>query len=479
MTYPALNCFIDGQWVAGEGAGATEVINPATEEVIGRLPHVSEAQLDRAVDAAARGLAAWRAVLPAERRRVLLRAAALLAERRAAIAATLTLEQGKPLGEALGELDRAVETFEWYAGEALRIHGCLYPERARGVRNLVVAEPVGIVAAFVPWNFPAFLSARKIAPALAAGCSIILKAAEETPGTSIQIVEALAEAGVPAGVINLVYGNPPTISGRLLANPAVRKVSFTGSAAVGKQLSRLASDHLQRCTLELGGHSPVIVFADAAIEAVATATAAFKFRNAGQVCLSPNRFFVHASVAEEFVDRFVAAARKVKVGAGQDAGVTMGPLANRRRLEAMERFTADAAARGARVAEGGKRLGNRGFFFEPTVLTGVPDDAAVMREEPFGPIAPIAAFEEVDEVVARANAVDYGLAAYVFTRDAERGQAVAARLQAGSVGINHMSPAHSDIPMGGMKDSGYGYEGGSEGLEAYLVRRHIASAANL
>ena len=476
MTYPPLSFFIGGDWMVGSGDAGEDVIDPATEEVIGRLPHAAPSDIDRAIEAARRGFEIWKGTQAGVRRRFLLRVAQGLAARKSEIAEVMTLEQGKTLLEAGLEMDRAVETFEWYADEAVRVYGRTYPERIPGVRNAVRPQPVGVVAALSPWNFPAFLPARKLAPALAAGCSVILKAAEETPGTAILMMQVLEEAGLPPGVANLIYGVPAEVSERLLASPVIRKVSFTGSVPIGKLLARLASNNLQRCTLELGGHSPLIVFDDADLTATISAAAAFKYRNAGQVCITPNRFYVHEAKYDEFVEGFAALARQVKVGNGRHEGVAMGPLANRRRLDAMERFVSDAEERGARVITGGKRIGNRGFFWEPTVLADVPDDALVMREEPFGPIAPIAPFTDVEEVLARANSLGYGLAAYVYTGSVERAHVMAEGLEAGTVGINHMSPAHADIPMGGVKESGYGYEGGHEGLEAFLIYKHVAEA---
>lgn len=476
VTYPKLQLFVGGEWIDGNGDCRGDVVNPATEELIAQVPYATEEELGRALSAAAVGFLRWRERLAADRKGVLSRTAAILMRRRDELAAVMTTEQGKPLAEASGEVDRAIETFEWFAEQAGRVHGTVYCERISGVHNMVLPEPVGVVAAFTPWNFPAFLPARKIAPALAAGCAVVLKAAEETPATAIIIMQALEEAGVPAGVVNLVYGVPSDVSRYLLASPVVKKVSFTGSVAVGKQLARLASQNLQRCTLELGGHSPAIVFSDAKLADVVKTAGAFKFRNAGQVCIAPNRFYVHTSVYKRFVEGLADVARNMNVGPGGSEGVTMGPLANRRRLEAMSRFVDDASSRGARLVTGGRRVGNRGFFFEPTVLGDVPDEALVMRQEPFGPIAPVTPFNEDEEVIQRANALGYGLAAYVFTGSAKRATRMSSALEAGTVGVNHMSPAHADIPMGGVKESGYGYEGGHEGLDAYLVKKHLARA---
>lgn len=340
---------------------------------------------------------------------------------------------------------------------------------------MVLKEPVGPVAAFAPWNFPAMTPARKLGGALGAGCSIILKPAEETPATALALVGALLDAGLPGEAVSVVFGDPAVISAHLIASPVIRKVSFTGSTPVGKHLARLAADGMKRATMELGGHAPVLVFGDADVDAAADASAAAKFRNAGQVCVSPTRFYVQDSVYERFVDRFAQAARTFQVGHGLDAASRMGPVANARRLDAMQGFVADAVSHGVEVVTGGARVGNSGFFWQPTVLAGVPpDDARIMLEEPFGPVAPVTRFQDIDDVVERANTLPFGLAAYVFTRDTRRATAVSDALEAGMVGVNHFGISTPETPFGGVKESGYGSEGGTEHIEAHLVTKLIS-----
>jgi succinate-semialdehyde dehydrogenase/glutarate-semialdehyde dehydrogenase len=472
--YEELGLYIGGTWRGGAGGRTLPVLNPADDSVLGVLPLAGPADLDAALAAAQEGFQAWRAHSAFEREAVLRRAARLLEERAVAIAEVMTLEQGKPLAEARGEMARVAETFDWFAGEASRALGRVYPQRSAELRQASVPEPLGVTLALTAWNFPAILPARKLAPALAAGCSVILKAAEETPGTAVALVRALADAGLPAGAVNLVFGEPAQVSEHLLASPVVRKMSFTGSVPVGKTLARLAGAGLKRCTLELGGHAPVVVRADADLDRTVAATAAFKYRNAGQVCLAPSRFYVHEDIYEAFVARFAAQADALKVGPGTETGIDMGPMANARRIEAMSRLVEDATGRGARLLAGGERIGGRGCFFAPTVLADVPEDAAVMREEPFGPIAPIAPFRDDADALARANALPFGLAAYVFTGSARAMELYADRLEAGSVGVNTMTPAQPDTPLGGVKESGYGYEGGHEGLEAFVHQKLVS-----
>jgi succinate-semialdehyde dehydrogenase/glutarate-semialdehyde dehydrogenase len=465
--------FIDGVWTGSGRAGET-VINPATEKPLATLPHATTDDLDRALTAAAKGFAVWRATSPHDRAKVLRRAADLIRERHERIARVLTLEQGKILAESRIEVTAAADTIEWYAEEGRRAYGRIVPARAPGGRQMVVQEPVGPVAAFTPWNFPALTPARKIGGALGAGCALILKAAEETPGTAIELVRAFADAGLPAGVLNLVFGKPAQVSTHLIASDVIRKISFTGSTAVGKQLARLAVDGMKRATFELGGHGPVIVFADADPGQSAEILAAGKYRNAGQICISPTRFYVEQSIHDRFVKRFVEVAAGRKLGDGLEDGTTMGPLANPRRLDAMEGFLADARQRGAQVLTGGERSGNQGFFFAPTVVTGIPDDSRLMTEEPFGPIAPITPFRDFDEVVARANSLPYGLAGYAFTSSAKTATAIGDALEVGMVGINSLGVSLAEMPFGGIKESGHGHEGGIEGLEAYTSRKLIA-----
>jgi succinate-semialdehyde dehydrogenase/glutarate-semialdehyde dehydrogenase len=374
------------------------------------------------------------------------------------------------------EVGAAADVIEWFAEEARRAYGRVIPARAEGVYQLVIKEPVGPVAAFTPWNFPINQAVRKISAALAAGCSVILKGPEETPASCAELVRCYADAGVPAGVINLVYGIPAEISEYLIPHPVIRKISFTGSTAVGKQLAALAGRHMKRVTMELGGHAPAIIFDDADIDVASRALAAAKFRNAGQVCVSPTRFLVQESVYENFVGKFVALAEKVKVGDGMDPATTMGPLANARRIPAMEGLIGDAVQKGATIRTGAKRIGNKGNFFEPTVLTELNRDMRVMNEEPFGPLALMVPFKAMDDVVEEANRLPYGLAAYAWTRSAKTANAIAARVESGMMTINHMGLALPEVPFGGIKDSGYGSEGGLEAIEAYLNTKFVTQA---
>jgi len=475
-TYTALELFIDGRFLSGEGRVTEPVFDPATARPIADLPHASTADLDEALDAAARAFPAWSATPASERAKVLRRAADLIRARIEAIAAVMTLEQGKPLAESRGEIAYAADVIEWYAEEGRRTYGRVVPSRVPGVVMTVTLEAVGPVAAFTPWNFPALTPCRKIGGALAAGCTLILKAAEEVPGTAVEIARAFADAGLPAGVLNLVFGKPAEVSAHLIASPAIRKVSFTGSTAIGKHLMGLCTRDLKRTTMELGGHGPVVVFDDVDVEATAELAATAKYRNAGQVCISPTRFFVQEAAYDRFVARFTAVAKGLKLGSGLEAGVQMGPLANPRRIQAMEAIVQDVRDRGGRVETGGARRGNDGWFYEPTVVTGIGDDALVMTDEPFGPVAPIVPFADFDEVVRRANSLPYGLAAYAFSTSARRIADIGAALKAGMVGLNTLAVSNPETPFGGVRDSGHGQEGGVEGLQAYLDVKFTASA---
>ena len=474
--YPDVMLHIDGAWTEAQDGKTLDVMNPATGEVNGTVAHAERADLDVALAAADRGFAAWRRVSAFERSKLLRRAADLLRERADDIARLMTLEQGKPLAEARMETVAGADIIDWFAEEARRTYGRVIPARVEGVYQLSLREPVGPVAAFTPWNFPINQANRKIAIALAAGCSIIVKGPEETPASCAELVRCYVDAGLPAGVVQLVFGVPADISGYLIPHPVIRKISFTGSTAVGKQLAALAGQHMKRVTMELGGHAPAIVFADADVAAATKQLAAAKFRNAGQVCVSPTRFLVQETVFDEFVDGFTTAARAVKVGDGMDPETRMGPLANPRRVHAMEALIADAVGKGAEVRTGGKRIGNKGNFFEPTVLTGVSRDMRVMNEEPFGPLAVVAPFREFDDVIEEANRVPFGLASYAFTRSARTAGAVGAALEAGMVTINHIGLALPEVPFGGIKDSGYGSEGGAEAIDAYVNIKFITQA---
>jgi succinate-semialdehyde dehydrogenase/glutarate-semialdehyde dehydrogenase len=473
--YTDLQLYIDGEWLNGEGRKGEDVINPATGKSLGRLPHASPADLDRALAAAKKGLATWRATHPADRAKVLRKAANLVRERADAIGRILTQEQGKVFAEAKGEVIVTADIIEWLAEEGRRAYGRIVPGR-KGMRQLVVQEPIGVVTAFTPWNFPTLTPARKLGASLAAGCSIILKASEETPGAAVELVRCFADAGVPQGVVNLVFGVPSEVSDHLIASDTVRKISFTGSIPVGKHLAGLAAKGMKRATMELGGHSPVVVFGDADPEKTADTIAAFKYRNAGQVCISPTRFYVQEPVYNRFLARFTEYANSIKLGDGLEKESTMGPLANARRLDAMESFLQDAQSRGGKVVTGGKRHGNQGFFYEPTVITDVPDDSKIMTEEPFGPLAPIVTFKSFDEVVERANSLPYGLAAYAFTSSGKTATMIGDALESGMVGVNSVAISTPETPFGGVKESGYGHEGGIEGLEAYTNKKFIAQA---
>lgn len=475
MTYPSLYLFIDGERIRDrEGQ---PVVDPASEEVLAFLPHATPQDLERALAAAERAGAAWAKTPAHERAQILRRAAELIRARHEALAAVMTLENGKPLAEAKGELLVAAETFEWSAEEARRIYGRIVPARTPGQRNLVLREPVGVVAAFVPWNFPATPLARKVAAALAAGCACIVKPAEETPATALALAEALEEAGLPKGLLNVVFGVPAEVSTRLLASPIVRKVTFTGSTAVGIELARLAAADVKRTTMELGGHAPVVVCDDAELERAVALSAAAKFRNAGQICVSPTRFLVQRPLFEGFVSRLAEAAAALRVGPGLASDSQMGPLANPRRLAAMAALTADAVAAGARLVTGGQRLGNRGFFFAPTVLAEVPAAARIMNEEPFGPVAVVNPFDSLEEALAEANRLRYGLAAYAFTKSAERARQIGDGLRAGAIGINTFTVTLPELPFGGVEHSGDGREGGTEGVESFLTVKAVAHAA--
>ncbi len=467
--YPALALYIDGKWIASASGGSRPVVNPADESAIGLLPLAGEAELDLAVAAACKGFETWRKASAHSRWEVVTRATRLLRERADAIARIMTLEQGKPLAESRREVLLSAEIIDFLAEEGKRAYGRLVPPRSDAIFAQAVSRvPVGPAALFTPWNFPMNLPARKVGAALAAGCSAILKPAEETPGSAIELVRAFHDAGLPAGVLNLVCGDPALVSSYLIAHPAIRKVSFTGSIPVGKHLGELCARGVKRFTAELGGHAPVLVLPDADAERVARQSVAAKYRNACQVCASPTRFLVHRSLFESFVATFAAGARALHVGSGFDAASEMGPLAHARRIGEMEALVEDAVACGATLACGGHRLPGAGFFFAPTLLTNVPADARILRQEPFGPLAVINPWDDLDTALSQANGLPYGLAAYLFTRDLALAHGVSARLEAGMVGINHFGVSQPETPFGGVKESGHGSESGQEGLSAYL-----------
>jgi succinate-semialdehyde dehydrogenase / glutarate-semialdehyde dehydrogenase len=474
--YQNVLLYIDGAWRAAASGRSLPVVNPATGEKIGTVAHAERADLDHALEAADKGFRLWRKVSAFDRSKVMRKAADLLRDRADKIAPLLTMEQGKPLPEAKGEVLAATDVIDWFAEEARRTYGRVIPARAEGIYQLVVKEPVGPVAAFTPWNFPINQVVRKLSCALAAGCSIIVKAPEETPASPAELIRCFADAGVPAGVINLVYGVPSEISEYLIPHPIIRKMSFTGSTAVGKQLAAIAGAHMKRVTMELGGHAPAIVFDDADVDTASRLLATAKFRNAGQVCVSPTRVLVQERVYDRFVTGFVQHSKAMKVGDGLQSGTTMGPMANPRRITAMETFIGDATQHGATVQAGGHRIGNKGNFFEPTVLTDVPKDARVMNDEPFGPLAVISPFSTFDEVVTEANRLPYGLASYAYTRSAKTANAIAAAVESGMISINHHGLALPEVPFGGVKDSGYGSEGGLEAIENYLNTKFVTQA---
>jgi succinate-semialdehyde dehydrogenase/glutarate-semialdehyde dehydrogenase len=472
--YDKLHLYIDGEWLGPEGRKTGNVVNPATGDTIGTLPHASKADLDRALDAAARGFQSWRKVSPNERAKVLRKAGELIRERAERIATLMTLEEGKTLGESKLEVMSSAEIFEWMAEECRRSYGRLVPPRAAGHRQMVMREPVGPVAAFSPWNFPAVTPARKIAASLAAGCSCIIKPAEETPATALAMAKCLEEAGLPKGVLNVVFGVPSEVSTYLIASPVIRKISFTGSTVVGKQLAKLAADGVKRATMELGGHAPVVIFDDVDADKVAGMAVAAKYRNAGQVCISPTRFYVQENVHDRFVAKFTELAKAMPVGDGLQPANKMGPLANARRIDAMEQMIGDARDHGAKVKTGGERIGNAGYFWQPTVLTDVQNDSKIMNVEPFGPVAAMVRFKKFDDVVEQANRLPYGLASYAFTGSAAQATAIGDALDSGLVGVNTFAVTVPETPFGGVKESGYGSEGGSEGLDAYLQTKFIS-----
>lgn len=466
--YPPLSLYIDGQFIHGDGRREQEVFNPSSGEVIGKLPHATPADLDRALAAAARAFESWKKTSPLERSKVLRKVAELARERAPDIGRGMTMDQGKPLAESTGEVIFCADHAEWHAEECRRIYGRVIPSRHDGVRQLVLREPVGVCAAFSPWNFPFNQAIRKIAAAVGAGCTIILKGPEDAPSAVVALARLFHDAGLPPGVLNLVWGVPAEVSEHLIKSPIVRKISFTGSVAVGKQLAAMAASLMKRSTMELGGHAPVIVCDDADIDAAVKQLVPFKFRNAGQVCISPTRFYVQEGAYERFVAEFVTRTKALKVGDGLLPDTRMGPLAQSRRVDALARFIDDAQSRGATVLTGGAPIPGAGSFFAPTVITDLPEDARLMLEEPFGPVAGIVRFKSLDEALKRANGLSFGLAAYAFTGSSKSAQAITNGLEAGMVSINHLGLALAETPFGGIKDSGIGSEGGSETFDGYL-----------
>ncbi|MDO4723779.1 MAG: NAD-dependent succinate-semialdehyde dehydrogenase [Comamonadaceae bacterium] len=472
--YPDTRLLIDNQWQDAADGRSLEVLNPATGQAIGRVAHAAQADLDKALAAAQRGFERWRATSSVERQRVMRQAAALLRERADHIAALMTMEQGKPLAEARVEALSCANMIDWFADEGRRVYGRIVPGANLASQQMVLKQPIGPVAAFTPWNFPLNQITRKLGPALATGCSFLCKAPEETPASPAALLQCFVDAGLPEGVVGLVYGDPAQISDYLIASPVIRFVTFTGSTAVGKQLAAKAGAQMKKVVMELGGHAPVIVAEDADVALAVKAVAMAKFRNAGQVCIAPTRFLVHESLARDFQDAFVAHCEGLKLGNGLAEDTKLGPLANARRVQAMERIVADVQAKGGEVVTGGRRVGEAGNFFAPTLVLQPAMDSLLFNEEPFGPIAGLRTFTSLDAAIAEANRLDYGLAAYAFTRSFKNVQTLAEQVQVGMLWINQPATPSAELPFGGVKDSGLGTEGGHEALEEHLISKAVA-----
>ncbi len=472
--YEDLALYINGEFITGGGRESQDIINPSTLEVLGKLPHATEQDLDNALEAAQKAFESWRHSSPMERSEILRKVAQMSRDQADEIGRNITLDQGKPLYEAIGEVKSCADHADWHAEECRRIYGRIIPPRQPNVRQMVIREPIGVCAAFTPWNFPYNQAIRKICATIGAGCTIIIKGPEDSPSAVMAIARMFHEAGLPKGVLNVVWGVPAEISDKLIRSPIVRKVSFTGSVPVGKQLAALAGAHMKPITMELGGHSPVIVFEDADVERAAKMLARFKIRNAGQVCISPTRFYIHQAIFEQFKDTFTQTLADIKVDDGLKEGTDMGPLAHERRLTSMQQFVDDATQKGAKVLLGGEgRDDQKGYFYMPTVLIDVPKEARVMTEEPFGPIAPLVPFTDHQEVIQEANSLPYGLSSYVFTNNLQTAHMASNEIQAGMVNINHFGSALPEAPFGGVKDSGIGSEGGQETFDGYLVTKYV------
>lgn len=471
--YQTLSLYIDGKFIEAEGRHTQDVINPANREILGKLPHATESDLEAALQAADRAFQSWRKSSPIDRATILRKVGELTRERAPDIARNMTLDMGKPLAESMGELISCADHCDWHAEECRRIYGRVIPPRNPNVRQFVLREPIGVCVAFTPWNFPYNQAIRKITAAIGAGCTIVLKGPEDAPSAVMAIAHMFHDAGLPPGVLNIVWGDPPKVSDYLIRSPITRKVSFTGSVPVGKHLAALAGQHMKRVTMELGGHSPVLVFDDADIEKAAKMLAKFKIRNAGQVCVSPTRFYVQKGAYDKFVEKFTEVMGSTKVGDGLAEGTEMGPLAHERRVPVMTQFVQDAVSRGGKVLVGGNPLEGNGFFFAPTVITGLPDDSMLMTQEPFGPVAPVVAFDDPEEVIRKANSLPFGLSSYVFTNSLQTATKVSNALEAGMVNINHFGSALPETPFGGVKESGIGSEGGSETFDGYLVTKFV------
>jgi succinate-semialdehyde dehydrogenase / glutarate-semialdehyde dehydrogenase len=474
--YCELKLLIAGEFVDGGGRTKQPVVNPATGETLGEVPHATPADLDRALEAAARNFPKWRAIAPVERGRILRKAADLMRERTERIARIATREEGKTLAEARWEVGLSADIFDWYAEEGRRAYGRVLPQQRPGVRMTVIKEPVGPVAAFAPWNFPIGNPARKIGAALGAGCTCILKPAEEAPGSALEVARALIDAGLPQGVLSVVFGVPHQVSMHLIASPIIRAVHFTGSVPVGKQLMKLAADGMKRTTMELGGHAPVLVFDDVDVDQVLDLSVGAKFRNAGQVCVSPTRYYVQEGIYKRFVEGFAARAKAWRVGDGLVETSQMGPLAHPRRLTSMENLLGDARQQNAKFQAGGDRITGKGNFWQPTVLSDVSNEARIMNEEPFGPVAILNPFTDFDSVIKQANRLPYGLAAYAFTRSSRTVNLLGEQIEAGMIGINSYQISVPESPFGGVKESGHGSEEGIEGLESCLVTKFVTES---
>jgi succinate-semialdehyde dehydrogenase/glutarate-semialdehyde dehydrogenase len=476
-TYTDTRLLIDGQWRDAKDGRTIDVVNPATGKVIGKVAHASIADLDLALASAQKGFEAWKKTPSNERAAIMRKAAGLLRERATTIARLLTMEQGKPFAEARVEVMAGADIIEWFADEGRRVYGRIVPSRNLAAQQIVLKEPIGPVAAFTPWNFPINQVVRKLGAALGSGCSFLVKAPEETPAAPAALLQTFVDAGIPPGTVNLVFGNPSEISNYLIPHPIIRKVTFTGSTAVGKQLAALAGAHMKRVTMELGGHAPVIVADDADVELAVKASGGAKFRNAGQVCISPTRFLVHNSIREEFTRAFVKHAESLKLGDGLAEGTSLGPLANSRRLDAMAKVMEDARKTGAKIETGGERVGSSGNFFAPTVISNVSLDADVFNNEPFGPIAAIRGFDSLEEAIKESNRLPYGLAGYAFTRSVKNVHLISHQVEVGMLWINQPATPTPEMPFGGVKDSGYGSEGGPEAMDGYLVTKAISITA--
>ena len=468
--------FIGGKWLGATGRETSKKIDPSNGNLLGLMPQATAEDIDEAIQAAAQALEGWRKTSPHERGHILKTAADLLRGNLDDIAGRMTDEQGKPLFEARLEFAAAADILEWMSEEGKRAYGRIIPARLPGWRYNVIQEPVGVVAAFSPWNFPAATPMRKIAGSLAAGCTCIIKPAEDAPSPVLDIAKALEAAGLPSGVLNVVCGSSREISKQLIASPSVRKISFTGSTDVGRQIATMATQNMQRLTLELGGHAPVLIFDDVDIAKAAEQAVVSKYRNAGQICTAPTRFYVQEKVYDDFVTAFVQRAADIKVGPGRDTDSKMGPMANMRRVETMERMVADARKRGGKVLCGGSRIGNTGTYFEPTVIADVPQDALCYTEEPFGPLAILAPFATEADAIHQANRLPFGLASYAFTNDASRQVRLSENIEAGMLAINSFVISLPETPFGGVKESGYGLEGGIEGLAAYMITKYVSQA---